>query len=671
MMTKNFFLIFNLLFLSSTYLFSQPLISNVHSFPETRIGEFEKIELRFKLNEYENNYDDEIIKVDAEFISPANKIYHVSGFYFVDYKKFEDFDCGLDVPCEKLKVTEQKYNWIVRFTPNETGTWYYQITAKDKEGQTIYPLNQRKSFICISSNHTGFITKNNSRYLKKGDDPVFFTGVNIAWYKRSSYNKIPVKEAGTNDYKRYIRLLSKNNGNFMRLWINHPAGIAIVGKEWTTGQMHSFNNYNQKDAWQLDQIIAEADKNNVFVVLSLLHQNTFVNSYGVNNWDKNNAFNKKTNGNRNEGINSPFKIFYDEHAIKKTKNLIRYIIARWGYATNIISWELWNEVEQIEKIWLKSGFSVPEDYYKNVFRWHNDMAKYIRSTDPYGHLISTSSPNKFSDMGELFPNVWYNMDLTISHDYQYINNLNDFKRFESHLLNRANGFMNEIGLQGKPYMSQEWGITPGNQFSRNDPKGYEYHNCLWSSCMAGSFGAIAIWEWDQYVLKQHLFSHLKPVSVFMNSIVAQLDGTTRGYKTQMNGLSVFYATTSPENIFIGWCQDDNYDFSRVKDSKYVKNLKSAKPKPSGKKNWIKLPVNKNKQSYTVKWYDTQSAKMVKEEIVRSKGHKIKFVMPQSLRTSTFGDGAFIIQAGTTRSQQADTTTEEKPTSGKTSKRIKL
>jgi hypothetical protein len=664
-MIKHFSLA-GLLLVITFQLLAQPDITNFTLSPENEVGLFEKIELRFHLNQYHNNYDSDVIRVDAEFISPSGKKYTVPGFYYVDYIKMQDFNCGLDIPCESLKTAPyQPYNWVVRFTPNETGKWTYLVTARDKKGVTKYPQNNKSSFVCVSSNHTGFITKNNNRYLKKGDKPIFLVGTNIAWYERNSYATIPVKETGTNDYKRYIGILSDNHANFMRVWINHPAGISLVGREWTTGKMHSFDDYNQKDAWQLDQIMEDAAGHDINIVLSLLQQNSFVNTYGVDNWGDNNPFNKKIRDNKNGGIREPYQVFTNKEAIRQTKNLFRYIIARWGYATNLISWELWNEIEQLEKILKKSGVSVPANYYDNVIAWHKQMAAFVRATDPYDHLVSTSSPNKYSDGGKLFPGVWYPMDLTISHDYQNIKNM-PYKGFENHLLNRAKGYINDPGLKDKPYMSQEWGLTPGKSFSKSDPTGYEFHNCLWSGSMTGAFGTIAIWEWDDYVLKKHLFKRLKPVSVFMNSVIGQLDGTMKGYKTRLNGMSIYYATNDQSDIFIGWCQDDNYDFTAVKNTKYIKDLKSNKPVPASTKNTIQLPVKKNKQKFTVTWYDTQTARKVSEITVTSKKHMIRFNIPSGLRNSTFGDGAFII---TTQGREVSVTPEPE-TKPKEEKKVK-
>ncbi len=652
----------------SFHLLSQPEITNFQQYPEEEIGLFEKIELRFHLQEYSNNYDSEVIRVDAEFRSPSGKTYVMPGFYFNDYVKLKNYNCGLEVPCESLRKAKfQPYNWVVRFTPNEVGTWSYIVYAQDKHGKTKLPEN--KYFICTPSEKTGFIAKNNNRYLKKGDEAIFFTGTNIPAYKSTLSSKIPVDETGTNDYKRYIDIFAQYDANFMKVWINTPYSMALVGRELTTGKMHWFDDYNQKDAWQLDWIFNYAEENGINILLCTFQQNSFVNSYGGHYWRDHNAYNSSENSKNERVIDSPFDFFTNKKAIKYTKDIFRYIVARWGYAPNLIAWKLFTEVEQIEKIWSKSKVYAPNNHTENVIKWHDDMADYIRQIDPYKHLITTSSPTRTAYKGKEFPRLWYNMDLTVSHDYKSIESIKQLKQFETHLWRIASGFMDEPGLADKPYMSQEWGFTSGKTMDKYDPVGYEYHCCLWSSSMSGAYGSIASWWWDNYLVKHDLFKELKPVSLFMNSIVDHLDGTTRGYRAKMNGLTVFYATTEKEDVFIGWCQDDNYDFSVVKNTKYVYDLRTSKPRAVRSKNVIILPAKKNNLIYTVRWYNTQNAAMVHEEIVKSKGYKLKFTMPESLRSGTFGDGAFIIQTGT--KSTGTKPTEENRSDETPSKRIKL
>lgn len=641
-MLKYLFSFISVLLIATTLL-SQPNFSKIEIFPREEIELFGKVELRFQMKSYSNNYDSDIIKVDAVFTSPSGRNYKIPGFYYVDYVKLPDYDCGLDLPCELLGVGKwQPYNWVVRFTPNEIGKWTYRIIAKDKKGTTKTPNNLSYNFICEPSDKTGFISKRNNRYLQKGDQPLFLIGANVCWYERDGFSKPIVNELGTNDYVRYFDILEENKANFTKVWINNPAGMSLTGREWTTDKVHDFDDYNQKDAWQLDKIFEMAEVRDLNIILCVFQQNTFVNTYGVNNWKNNNSFNSNVNSNREQSIDSPFAFFSDQNAKKLTKDMMRYMIARWGYATNLVAWKIFTEIEQVENIWGKSGITPPKGYLESVFEWHADMARYISETDAFGHLITTSSPNKYSNGGKEYPRVFYNMDLTISHDYKGINTLNDLKVFEKHLLVRANAYLSEDKLQDKPYMSQEWGVTPGKKLKEMDPVGYAYHCCLWSSAMTGAFGSVLSWEWDTYLVKKDLFKRIKPVSIFMNSVIEDLDGSIIGKKVQANGLSTFYAVNRSNGLIIGWCQDDNYDFSAVKNTAYIKNLKRAKPKINSKKSTIIIPVQENHITYAIKWYDTNKAELIEETTVSSTGGKIKIKMPSSLRNSTFGDGAFKI-----------------------------
>jgi endo-1,4-beta-mannosidase len=60
------------------------------------------------------------------------------------------------------------------------------------------------------------------------------------------------------------------------------------------------------------------------------------------------------------------------------RDKIRYVVARWGYSTNIFSWEFWNEIESVEP---KEG----------IFAWMREMTAYLRSVDPWRHLIKSSA----------------------------------------------------------------------------------------------------------------------------------------------------------------------------------------------------------------------------------------------------------------------------------------
>ena len=84
-------------------------------------------------------------------------------------------------------------------------------------------------------------------------------------------------------------------------------------------------------------------------------------------------------------LNQPHEFFTNAEARRITRNLIRYIVSRWGYATNIVAWELWNEVSNMD-----FDDQAPDTYCRNIVNWDKEMADVVRTNHPFNHLISTS-----------------------------------------------------------------------------------------------------------------------------------------------------------------------------------------------------------------------------------------------------------------------------------------
>src|SRR5690606_20912409 len=107
---------------------------------------------------------------------------------------------------------------------------------------------------------------------------------------------------------------------------------------------------------------------------------------------------------RNGGpLASPEEFFTDERAKRLTQQRYRYIVARYGYRTNLLAWELFNEVD------LTDGYDADA-----VSAWHREMAAYIKAIDPFGHPVTTSFSNPLLD-----PKVWSlpEIDFTNTHFY--------------------------------------------------------------------------------------------------------------------------------------------------------------------------------------------------------------------------------------------------------------
>ena len=73
----------SLLTLWCAFVYAQPAITNL-SFP-SYVDVFSLFEMSFKLGQYDNPYDPEVIDVYAEFTAPDGKTFKVNGFYYEGY----------------------------------------------------------------------------------------------------------------------------------------------------------------------------------------------------------------------------------------------------------------------------------------------------------------------------------------------------------------------------------------------------------------------------------------------------------------------------------------------------------------------------------------------------------------------------------------------------------
>ena len=688
----------NIFFLSSFLLiclsaFCVPRISNVSA--PSNVCIYGLYEVSFKMNTYSNPYDPAVIDAYAVFRGPNGQQIKVNAFYFEDYS-FSD-STGYEVA-----TATGTNGWRIRFTPNCVGTWTYRITAKEGTSNMTVTTTQRQ-FTCTNTNNaTGFISKANNRYLKQvkvvngqNIESLYFpVGLNIAWYTCNDYG-VFTQPFGIYEYYDYIDDL-EGNGNFFRLFINRYPFLSLYGREYTTGINYFDDTLNQKDAKELDFIINYAKEKGICVMPCLFGHKDFV-SYAFykdtpDEWEIN-PFNTEI-----DAINKPCEFFTDETAIRISKNLIRYIVARWGYATNIMSWELWNEVNQLENDTAYFGDGNKCDtasFREAVIAWHDSMSQYIKSIDPFNHLVTTSTTTH-AGINEWNPeqnasffrdiNTLEMIDIAQDHSYKNANNLSD--NFQNHhftimcsthdLINKPS-FIEEFGYEqfGKEQELIDITLPNGSTVKRryggwqNDPKGIELHNSLWSGSFSGAMGAPSIWWWS-YVFnksdtqqKQQLFNYLKPVHRFFNNIPIPSNTfypysnkeKVNGTWTYPNGIETYYLMNENCDTIYGWAHDTNFRYQKIKLeaienypygyivpesntylNSYLRTLNSdRRPTPISNSNGITIKV-KNQPigaQYIIKWYDSRTGNIIQTDLAYVSGsgsNKIlSFEFPSSIR----------------------------------------
>lgn len=442
--------------------------TNLADYPGSKVPRFGKFEVTFSLDRtYANPFDPKEIQVDGFFTSSEGTTLVQPGFYYQAYQVTRIDD-------QENYATIGNPIWKVRFTPRQVGTYQYHLIASDQNGvrstATLF-------FEVVASSGAGFIgvSKTNSRYFEfDGGDPFVGFGLNIAWWKDDR------QQLATFEY--FLSRMNTFKANLARVWMTNSG----KDQNWILSiQEHQLgSNYDLEQAWAFDKILDLAMQNGVFLILTL----DDVNQY-VRNWPDN-LYNRALGG----PCAYPSAIFTDSQARLYQQRIFRYIVARWGYSPNILSWELFNEIDELqwsdESHWSRQA----------MVDWHVKVAEYLATIDAHHHLINTST-GSFKTHPDLYGSS--SMDFAQIHLYFVpgcCNNLPsdpagrdfaDLTRYYSYLLYHSvtdkPSLIGESGL-----LNENWIDSP---YLALDDLGVHLHNALWSSLMSGMASTSLSWHW--------------------------------------------------------------------------------------------------------------------------------------------------------------------------------
>lgn len=431
-----------------------------------KIGLYEKFEASFSLEgEWDNPFDPEQIKVDARFYSPDGKQLLVPGFFFQEYRN------------SSSRSIEKVGNpvWKIRFTPVKEGEYNFEIVANNKGREITSP---KKSFTGVSFNVShGFlkISKTNPLYFEYEDGTPFFA--------------VAVDNA-VNNYFNYMKIyprFAEAGGNYNRLFI--MSGDLDLGEEMRPSDRpdRGLGKIKLDASWKLDRVIEMGE------ILGIYHQLCLTNQYNFNLGWKYNAFNKENGG----ILESPEEYFTSEESMKYLEKRFRYIVARWGYSTSVFSWNLWNEYSA------QPGFEV-----NAAVAWHQRMARYISSIDPFDHVIHTND-GRLNGVDEI--SALPETEIVTTNTYGIKNIADVSEVWTRNFITRFN----------KPYLLAEFGIghsnLPPGGYGEVDPGKRMVHDGLWSPLMSGSAGTGMAWEWI-WLDNQIVYTFLKAVSKIVEDV---------------------------------------------------------------------------------------------------------------------------------------------------------
>jgi hypothetical protein len=467
--------------------------------PETN----SKIEGVFQLTRhYSNAYNPDTVTLDAIITKPDNTRDTIPCFYYIR-----------SLPVNQSWVIDSTYQcWMVRFSSDQPGEHAIILKLKDRFGEFT---SEEYTVSIASTDNKGFIyvdPGNKQYYRHSTGEPYIPVGENVAWSNKT--DKIA-------DYQDQITQLGTNHANMLRYWTVTFGSQALEGIKGFS-YYQGIGDYSQQAAGLLDSVFNLCREHDIRIMLTIFQHGIL--SENVNsNWDIN-PYNVANGG----FLSKPAEFFNNEQARKLTKNLLRYYVARWGYSTNLFSWEFFNEVDLTG-----NTQSNPSSWVTDVDNWHEEMGEYIREIDPYEHIRTTSLSG------------WMDHPLVAALGD---NTQLDLLQFHSYDSDVSKGILTRYAnIKGKttlPVLCGEFGK------SNLDETGDEMRRACWT----GYFNHLPSlhWQWDK-AIQEGWYDYFSPMASYFGTIDLVSEGNpvtlSLSVLPENNNLSALGMKTDTGNFY--------------------------------------------------------------------------------------------------------------------------
>ncbi|UTW61373.1 DUF5060 domain-containing protein [bacterium SCSIO 12741] len=617
-----------------------------------------------------NPFDKREVILRATVYAPSGTTHNVEGFFYGNYtiNTLNNSPHAMWPFMPGQSMSNQISNsWKVRFTPEEVGNYVIKLGFYFPNENLYVPIpNVSFSSLTESKPNSSFIRLNNGFDYSYDNGQVYHPiGLNVpgnpAW-GQSSGPKV-------NFFETIFQRFDENGVNHARIWMNYAGTMAIQGIGYTYGCEPYLYRFNLADAYAFDQVFELAEQYNITLKISFFNANNFTQG---DFWNKYNAYNANV-APPGPGVcqtpvggpcNSEIDFFTNTEAFALQSNVVRYIIDRYGYSTQVIQWEIFNEIDQIWNEGHITSADIP-----HLVTWHNAMASIVRDHDVYNRALGTSYIGFEDEVGAHQLGMDPSMDLVSLHVY-----LNQWEnRSPDQIFYSPANFSTKISLlrqkfPGKPVCLNEMGSLQmnGMPFSMNyteyDPHGFSIHTDIWTSFFDADLGAGMNWTVEHFISRTSSFhGALNNLVQFrgLRSFVDQVPAK-KGVKREVVHEENYFLRwlTTPENQIFGWYQDKAGTINNLIRSgstglnassapvmePYVHTPNSAN-RPSFKANgYFSVSIPIPYANYEIKWYDTRTGNLIQTDRQVGGCNELNLSLPWLIKqTSRYMDAAFVIE----------------------------
>jgi len=504
-----------------------------------------------------NPYDADAVNLYSVWTSPTGKTQKVFGFYYEEFRVKND---------QEWQAVNTKYNWLLRWSPDELGEWKVEIFLEADEQK--WASNEFK-FKCKPSSDKGYlVTKaENSRYFYRKEDNKPFFGIGHSIGNGSFDTANP---AHCQNHRKMISEQADNGGTLWRLELGMnsylPSGFNAT-------------NYSEKmpAMWELDRILELSKQKEQYLIAFRHHVEVQTNNvWDVSCWEK--------NGYRiSLDLKTRDEYFTSKEALKWHYNELRYMLARWGYNTSFAFYG-YSEVEGWLREWSKEKDVSDLEMMDDFVIFIKEQQNFIESSCgnqrlmPAHTFASTTTARQTARMSEK-KRALYDVNLYSAfvgwHRYSESKDSHIEKRPK--LVEMLTGFYPD-----KPLLQEEAGYSLPHLYCATDN---DFVNTVWTSLFTGECGTAMHYFWNRGIHHQKMYEIYNAVAKFRN-LMSFKDGLEFDYgknaKTESTNLAYFTSTDTELNIIYGYAFDPSFYWRNMKSQnikikEYIENGKMSDP----------------------------------------------------------------------------------------------
>jgi len=546
----------------------------VHPLPGP-LAAWQTVQFDLDSNPTANPCDPEAARIDAQITTPSSTV-SMPGFWYQDHTR------TLEEGRETLTPSGPP-GWRIRFLPREPGRHTIRAVFTEQGVEKAVWEGQFDVKPAVTP-FTGLVRvePQQKRYFMLDDAasaprPFPLIGMNACWHHRG----------GSDDYETWFAEFQNAGMNYARIWMWPLAfGIEVLPGERL--------NYNQENAWRLDRTLDLAAQNGVRIMLCLDFHGIFQTEPDV--WNANDDWPRHPYNAANGGPCAKQNDFFtNPEARALYQKRLRYLVARYASHPALMSWEFFNEINNVYNV-----LNPPD-----VVAWHDLMAKWLKTNDPYNHLVTTS----FGGSRE-YPNMWNLPPLDYIQCHTYLNGIDTKTPPAQNIAATAQTFHDKFN---KPVYIGEYGITWKGLMTEWDPYYRGMKQGVWAGIMCGTAGTAMSWWWEG-IHEKDLYPIWKSVSNFIQG-TGFGSAEWRPLSLPLSDSLAAYAMTDGKTILL-WLVDKRYEYpnnATVEAELFSPATDFTIPLPDG--------------PYDITWYDTTAGKTITTQTAASRNSSLTFEIP--------------------------------------------